>query len=362
MITFIGLSLTLLSSGINIPLFNEPNTDRLTTLERTSSEIDISLTDFMNTEYYGTIGLGTPPQDFKVIYDTGSSNLWVPAESCSGCGLHSKFSPENSHSFHDNGTSITIRYGSGPITGTVANDVVNLGSGIIKNSPFITVTKNSLGLPYILGKFDGISGLGLDKISAGGMPSLLTQIKNSKLVAHDYFSVYLGDESGNKGSITFGTTNPTLYTGDIVYHNITDSGYWEIPLEGYGLGDKISQKNSYTAIMDTGTSLIAAPEEDTKVIVSQIGAKQNPINPNVYTVDCASKPTLPNLNFRFPHNVEVALTADDYILTVKNQCVLGITQLSGLGPTRWILGDVFLRRQYTVFDYGNHRIGLANLH
>src|SRR5436309_4896579 len=91
---------------------------------------------------FSEIELGTPPQTFKVVLDTGSSNLWVPSSECGSiaCYLHSKYDHSASSSYEKNGSSFEIRYGSGELSGYVSQDVMTIGDLKIKDQLFAEAT------------------------------------------------------------------------------------------------------------------------------------------------------------------------------------------------------------------------------
>lgn len=65
----------------------------------------------MNSQYYGSITIGTPPQRFTVVFDSGSSNLWVPSKKCvAGCSTKSKYDHTKSSTYKPNGTDFELNY------------------------------------------------------------------------------------------------------------------------------------------------------------------------------------------------------------------------------------------------------------
>lgn len=83
-------------------------------------------------------------------------------------------------------------------------------------------------------------------------------------------------------------------------------------------------------------------------------------------VDCSSIPSLPDVTINIGGK-PLVLKSDQYIVTIHDPTGGPPTCLSGfigmdLPPqlgVQWILGDPIIRAYYTIFDYGNKRVGFA---
>ena len=120
----------------------------------------VAIQEFEDAQFYGDITLGTPPQTFKVIFDTGSSNLWVAAYNCSlSCGAHARYDPSKSSTYQPNGTVFDIRYASGPVSGWLESDIVEVGGLQVRTTFAMVDNAGGLGPAFLIGQFDGILGL-----------------------------------------------------------------------------------------------------------------------------------------------------------------------------------------------------------
>merc|ERR1711972_575730 len=158
--------------------------------------------------------------------------------------------------------------------------------------------------------------------------------------------------------LLFGGIDKSHYTGDLVDVPLTSETYWEVSLDAMSFGGKPVISSAQKAIIDSGTSLLAGPKDMVAALAQQVGAKS--LMGKEYTVDCSQKSSLPDLKVTLGGK-EFTLTSTDYVLQVSSQCLfafIGIDVPPPRGPL-WIMGDVFMRKYYCVFDYGNKRMRIA---
>lgn len=335
--------------------------------EGSSNEDDIVIHDFQDAQYFGTISVGTPPQALRVVYDTGSSNLWVNKQS-GWFSPHKHYDDTKSSTYVKNGTKFNIAYGSGPVSGYYSQDTIHLGNVDIPDYTFAEVDNTKgLGPAWLAGHFDGICGLGWDDISVDKVTTPLRALVNSKKLGANEFAFYLGS-GGAAGELVFGGVDPAHYTGEFATVPVIPTvpgktGYWAIAMDDAKIGGS-SVTNVRKAIVDSGTSLLAVPSADMKKIAAAVGAK--PVAPfppfnKEYTIDCNSPG--PDIEFVLGGK-SYTLKKADYVLNEgQGMCLLGFTGLDVPAPAGplYILGDVFMRAHYVKFDVDNKQLGFAQI-
>uniref|UniRef100_UPI00398F36E1 pepsin A-like n=1 Tax=Pristiophorus japonicus TaxID=55135 RepID=UPI00398F36E1 len=316
--------------------------------------------NYLDMSYYGAISIGNPPQSFTVIFDTGSSNLWVPSIYCSQqpCMTHHRFNPRTSSTYYSNGQSVSIQYGTGSMTGRLGYDTVRL-SNIAVNKQEFGLSETEPGGFFSYCKFDGILGLGYPSLAASGATTVFDNMMSQHLVQEPLFSVYLTRETGQSGSeVVFGGIDYNHFTGQINWVPVTRDAYWQILIDRVTInGQVVACEYGCPAIVDTGTSLLVGPSSYISNIQQGIGATRGSYGQ--YTINCNKMSSMPDVVFTI-NGVDYPLPASAY--TLKSSYYDQVSCSSGFGNTGgnlWILGDVFIGEYYSIFDRGNNRVGLA---
>ncbi|XP_036772623.2 chymosin-like isoform X2 [Manis pentadactyla] len=275
------------------------------------------LTNYLDCQYFGKIYIGTPPQEFTVVFDTGSSDLWVPSVYCKSdaCQNHHRFDPSKSSTFQNMGKPLSIHYGRGSMRGVMGFDTVTV-SNIVDHHQTVGLSTQEPGNVFFYSEFDGILGLAYPSLASEYSVPVFDNMINRHLVARDLFSVYMT-------SITIN-------------------------------GMVVACDGGCEAILDTGTSMLVGPSSDIFNIQAAIGATQDSYGQ--FDIDCGSLSSMPAVVFEI-HGRKYQLPASTYTNEIEGLCSSGF---QGDGDSQlWILGDVFIREYYSVFDRASNHVGLA---
>ena len=315
----------------------------------------VDLTNMFAAQYFGSIYIGTPQQEFKVVFDTGSSNLWIPSAKCddNACKIHNRYDSSKSSTYKEDGRDLSISYGTGSMDGKLAKDSLTMGGKTATGVVFGEATH--LDSFFEQTNMDGILGLAFQNISQDNVEPVFETLFNQGQVESNSFSFFLTNKPNAEGSKLFiGGVDKNYFQGELEYHALSSQDYWSLQLHGVSVNGVMQGLDAH-AIVDSGTSLIIVNPE----IYEKLGL------PDTQAVPCDSVNSLPEVCFVFDNANGISkycLTPQEYIIefteNTQTQCILGITGGPAFG-TDIVLGDTFMKKFYTHYDYDGKRVGFA---
>ncbi|KAJ7621353.1 acid protease [Roridomyces roridus] len=351
-----------------------------TTRRRRASATSFSVINQQgDSSYLGQVSIGTPPQAFTVILDTGSSDLFVLDTSCDQCSSGGPvFDATKSSSFQQTSNQPTeIDYGSGSVAGFVASDTVTMGSFSTQSQGFLIAEQITQGL--IAGNVSGLIGLAFEALAETQATPFWQSLINSNQLSSPEMafqltrSTSLDDVPG--GTFTLGGTDSSLFTGDIEFHNLEGAStpaFWQLSLSGLtvqGQSIQISTGNSALAAIDTGTTAIGGPSDDVAAFwkaVPDAAPARGQGSEGFFTFPCSTTITA-TMSFG---GQQWAINPTDMNLGPltegSDQCVGALFDISlgantdGSTPS-WVVGDTFLKNVYSVFRQSPLSVGFAQL-
>ena len=341
----------------------------------TDTTITLPLTNYKNIQYLGVIYLGETLAPFQVIFDTGSSVLWIPSADCSDCYSNNKlflYSCRESATCSRGDSTLRVNYSMGYVQGDLSTEKVALSKdAVLENATFLLVNGIS-GLGAVLA--DGVLGLAYSPpTDEKHQENFIAQLKAKGFISNEIFAFML-DEAGNKfgSKLVIGNVYKDYPESSFDFTKVVGNKTWTINIAQFQVGNASVGSGSLKAMLDTGTSYISFPENLAKPLLEAF--KKNGHN---CTVDIAtgqvicilkkSAETLPTLQVKFK-NQTFQIPSHQYVAkcatvnktnpNAPNQCKLALAITEG---NKIILGNAFLRGHYVVFDQENSRVGITNI-
>ncbi|CEP07520.1 hypothetical protein [Parasitella parasitica] len=329
--------------------------------------VDVPLEN-VDLAYLIDIHIGTPPQLFTLLLDTGSSSTWVPIQGCGRyCGYpkHSLV-PSNSSTFTTDNMVFSIRYGEGFSRGYYAKDTVTINHIAVPQVNFAVSDYNDGDLT--MDGADGIFALGPDNLSIYNnpeqkvIPTFVTTMFKEGIIDKNVFSVYFQPVTHNvreqkriNGEIVFGGVQDRHIVGNVSYVSTTTQNEFKV------IGNYTkTYEQKIAGMVDTGSTLVFLPREIISRVFKGVKGLRRDFS-GQYIVPCHAQ-NLPDIAITM-NNTKFTITPANYLITgglLSYSTENCYTYLQESPPfVDAILGYGFLQQYVSVYDNENKRIGFA---
>lgn len=350
-----------------------------------------------DTAYYTKLKVGTPPQELKMLVDTGSANVVVPDIACARpwtlCSASSYYNASASTSSHraayssacdaraeGNGCEMQVNYiehtsiYTGPtyVIGNLYSDLAAVAS-LNANTSIISFTEESYD--FQSGEFDGVLGFAYDAVAHAGTTSWFSSLVRDGDVA-DVFSMCFGQYGG---TLVLGGSDADLQASELKYTPITKESYYLVGITSISVGGtEIANDDDddiEPAVIDTAFEDIILPFSLHTAFVSAIteeycegGGSAPPglcgvkslMNGFCFHISPSEFSKYPTLTLHLNNDVLLSFSAEYYLYRASGKYCMGIIgQNVDSGVQNIILGQRLFYKYYVVFDRDQRLIGFA---
>ena len=234
-------------------------------------DISGNISKVTNSLFVAPIKIGG--QDFNVILDTGSVNLWVPKIGSKDQAIIAHhYDPSKSSSSSSTSETFEIQYGTGSTKGNYYSDYINF----ITNSAYNVLFGAATETVFDVEGADGI--MGLAKNYEKYMYSAIWTLNSKgyipqksfsfKYLSGDNVEMYIGGEHED-----FNDKNHTA-TCQLLHKSVYDNLLWTCKLYNFGFLNNDFTRNTtvscgYNFLFDTGSNVMRLPKETLNSILKQ---------------------------------------------------------------------------------------------
>ncbi|CAL8093682.1 unnamed protein product [Calicophoron daubneyi] len=303
--------------------------------------------------HFAEIGIGTPPQKFRVFFDIWNQNTWIISTKCllykyATCRNHARYDAKKSNSSKETAEEFScVDYGT-TLNGTITEDKVTFGNQVV-SVPFGEVSKTE-GETLATATFDGSFGLGFGSTGTK-QPTVLQSMQKGGVISKQVFGIYARSDAN--GEITFGGYDKSRYSGDIDFVKVISKQEWMFDIKRIMFDDVDLTGQNCQGVVNDGSHHIYGPKEQVEKIYKKLGCDPS----KLCEVDCNKISTFPKLKITVK-KTEFIIEPKDYIDKESGRCT---GRLFDLDQPTWLLGNLFLDNVYTAYDVDNAQIGFARV-